>query len=56
MNQPAVSDEAREVQLGHFDPYKLDPSHIHEPPTSFGEIVKQSRARDRAGCIYCRLR
>ena len=42
MNQPAVPDEAREVQLGHFDPYKLDPSHILEPPTSFGEIVRQT--------------
>jgi manganese transport protein len=42
MNQPAAPDEAREVQLGHFDPYKLDPSHILEPPTSFGEIVKQT--------------
>lgn len=35
-------DEAREVQLGHFDPYYLDPSHILEPPTSFGEIMRKT--------------
>jgi Mn2+/Fe2+ NRAMP family transporter len=35
-------DEAREVQLGHFDPYQLDPSHILEPPTSFGEIMRKT--------------
>ena len=42
MNQQAVPDEAREVELGHFDPYKLDPAHILEPPTSFGEIVRKT--------------
>jgi Mn2+/Fe2+ NRAMP family transporter len=35
-------DEAREVQLGHFDPYQLDPSHILEPPTRFGEIMRKT--------------
>ena len=35
-------DEAREVQKGHFDPYQLDPSHVLEPPTGFGEIMRQT--------------
>lgn len=35
-------DEATEVQKGHFDPYQLDPSHILEPPTSFGEIMRKT--------------
>ena len=35
-------DEAREVQKGHFDPYQLDPSHVLEPPTSFGEIMRKT--------------
>jgi Mn2+/Fe2+ NRAMP family transporter len=42
MNDTAKVDEAREVQLGHFDPYKLDPSHVLEPPTSFGEIMRKT--------------
>jgi Mn2+/Fe2+ NRAMP family transporter len=42
MNQEVATDEAREVQLGHFDPYQLDPKHVLEPPTSFGEIVSQT--------------
>jgi Mn2+/Fe2+ NRAMP family transporter len=41
MNQQTV-DEAREVQLGRFDPYQLDPSHILEPPTSYGEILRKT--------------
>jgi Mn2+/Fe2+ NRAMP family transporter len=41
MNQPATN-EAREVQLGHFDPYQLDPSHILEPPTSYREILRKT--------------
>jgi len=40
MNQPA--NEALEVQLGHYDPYRLDPSHILEPPTGFGEIMRKT--------------
>ncbi len=35
-------DEATEVQKGHFDPYQLDPSHVLEPPTSFGEIMRKT--------------
>jgi Mn2+/Fe2+ NRAMP family transporter len=35
-------DEAREVQKGHFDPYQLDPSHVLEPPTSFGDIMRKT--------------
>src|SRR5882724_2841766 len=35
-------DEAREVEKGHFDPYQLDPSHVLEPPTNFGEIMRKT--------------
>jgi manganese transport protein len=42
MDQKAGSNEAREVELGHFDPYKLDPKHILEPPTRFGDIVRRT--------------
>ena len=38
MNQASVN-EAKEVQLGHFDPYQLDPKHILEPPTEMGAIL-----------------
>ena len=40
MNQGAVN-EAKEVQLGHFDPYQLDPKHILEPPTEMGAILSK---------------
>ena len=42
MNERVDLDEAREVQRGHFDPYQLDPSHVLEPPTSFGEIIRKT--------------
>jgi Mn2+/Fe2+ NRAMP family transporter len=37
-----TADEASEVQRGHFDPYQLDPTHILEPPTGFGEIIRKT--------------
>src|SRR5574341_1151494 len=40
MSSQAIN-EAAEVQKGHFDPYQLDPSHILEPPTQMGEILKK---------------
>jgi len=42
MDDHVRKDEAREVQMGHFDPYQLDPSHVLEPPTSFGEIMRKT--------------
>ncbi len=35
-------DEATEVQTGHFDPYRLDPAHVLEPPTTYGEILRKT--------------
>jgi len=42
MEPKAALDEALEVELGHFDPYKLDPGHVLEPPTGFGEIARKT--------------
>jgi len=42
MHDHARTDEAREVERGHYDPYQLDPSHVLEPPTSFGEIMRKT--------------
>lgn len=42
MNDPVRLDEAHEVETGHFDPYQLDPSHVLEPPTTFGEIMRKT--------------
>jgi len=40
--ETVIVDETSEVQRGHLDPYQLDPSHIVEPPTAFGEIMRQT--------------
>jgi manganese transport protein len=43
MNKEAiVADEATEVQKGHLDPYRLDPSHVLEPPATFMDIMRQT--------------
>ncbi len=41
MSQEAGPSEAKAVQRGHFDPYQLDPSHILEPPTEFGAMMRK---------------
>ncbi len=42
MTNPSRHDEARAVQEGLLDPYQLDPSHVLEPPTTFGEILRKT--------------
>ena len=42
MTNPSRHDEARAVQEGLFDPYQLDQSHVLEPPTTFGEILRKT--------------
>ena len=42
MTNPSRHDEARAVQEGLLDPYQLDQSHVLEPPTTFGEILRKT--------------
>ncbi len=42
MTNPSRHDEARAVQEGLLDPYQLDQSHVLEPPTTFGKILRKT--------------
>jgi manganese transport protein len=42
MTEAGALTEAKQVRRESFDPYRLDPAHILEPPTSFGAIVRKT--------------
>src|SRR5262247_4611 len=42
MTDAGALTEAKQVRRESFDPYRLDPAHILEPPTSFGAIVRKT--------------
>src|SRR5499426_736600 len=42
MTEAGTLIEAKQVRRESFDPYRLDPAYILEPPTSFGAIVRKT--------------